>query len=56
MSMLSQAVVMSCVTCRLQMIEECPLGVDEPEEYVCRSYLPGVRIDPRPEYAGEFEA
>lgn len=56
MSMMSHAVVLSCVTCRLQMIEECPLGVDEPEEYVCRSYLPGVRIDPRPEYAGEFEA
>ena len=56
MSMMSHAVVLSCVTCRLQMIEECPLGVDEPEEYVCRSYLPGVRIDPRPEYEGEFEA
>ena len=56
MSMMSHAVVLSCVTCRLQMIEECPLGVDEPEEYMCRSYLPGVRIDPRPEYAGEFEA
>jgi hypothetical protein len=55
MGLLSHAVVMSCETCRMQMIDECPLEVDEPDEYVCRNYLPGVRIDPRVDYAGEFE-
>lgn len=55
MGMLSHAVVMSCETCRMQMIEECPLGVDDPGEYMCRDYLPGMRIDPSPDYHGEFE-
>lgn len=55
MGMLSHAVVLSCENCRLQAIDECPLDVDEPGEYMCRNYLPGVRIDPSPDYRGEFE-
>ena len=55
MGLLSPSVIMACSTCRLAMIEECVLDVDLPMDYMCRKYLPGVRIDPSPDYKGEFE-
>ena len=55
MSLLSHAVVLSCRNCWIGMAKECVLEVDDVGEYMCRNYIPGVRIDPNPNYQGEFE-
>ena len=49
--------MLNCETCRKNLdYDLCELEIDKPEKYVCRDYLPAVRVDPSENYHGEFEA